>query len=806
MDITRKNFEDINTVEDISMNNLNTTVANVIDNDMLYILSILEQIDKTVGKTFGPHSGYVASELISKRTNVREMKYTKDGQSTLEAMNFQIPTDLMIANEVTKLTLAIKAKSGDGSTTAVRLLYNLVKSSARDIRDHIENIYDYRITTPKVIKLLLDLIKEEVENSKVKSTNYDDIRQIGYISLNCDDDLVKPIEELTEHLKSEKTPLDENFLLMSSVSNEIEETKLIKRPGYRLSVKEFSLDKLVREVEDVKLIFIPNVIDLKLQIIIEELHNFAQTNAFKNKAGKAQKIIYVVSEIDPTVIDLLNKHANTLWETQLRNGETDENKRHDVLNYDFIELDSLREFTKDKREDLCLLLNTQEIYLNDYIELRHEVPEYEDENGNIIKGDKYDNINNRNLWKFKMLATEKEIVKDDGTKVKVTERDHDSIKRDFIKALSTQMLNSTSVNISYTSGDDSLSVTLNEEVTPTNQFLNHLEKLSKVAAAEDKVAANRAKVRLNNLNNKYFLIEIAANGADTARLNMAYRDACMAINSSVRSGFHMGGSVSIYFAVLRVENKVRTLLQNARTERDKIKYETGMFILSKLRESYINIIRGLVPKNISNNVTDLFTSGYIDISTFKFGDTVVISPVETDIETIKGALALFSSFFSSLAIEFSDANSALHAQNITDQVKKKLNEREKRNLSVTEETEEVEEKSEEEIFAEKQFAQAEKEMNERKASMLPLSMANNVRPLNEDFAPRRDKTDYINSIVDRYKPKQLGENVTIEGYDGSLDELSRDIEYEKEKQAEKRRRIAALNQAMITGGNNGFKR
>ena len=159
-----------------------------------------------------------------------------------------------------------------------------------------------------------------------------------------------------------------------------------------------------------------------------------------------------------------------------------------------------------------------------------------------------------------------------------------------------------------------------------------------------------------------------------------------------------------------------------------------------------------------------------------------------------------------MAIEFSDANSALHAQNITDQVKKKLNEREKRNLSVTEEAEEVEEKSEEEIFAEKQFAEAEKEMNERKASMLPLSMANNVRPLNEDFAPRRDKTDYINSIVDRYKPKQLGENVTIEGYDGSLDELSRDIEYEKEKQAEKRRRIAALNQAMITGGNNGFKR
>lgn len=805
MDLTKRNFEDIDTMEDTSLNDLNVTVANVIDNDMLYILSILEQIDRIVGKTFGPYSGYVASELVNKRTNVSEMRYTKDGQSTLEAMNFHIPTDLMIANEVTKLTLAIKGKSGDGSTTAVRLLYNLVKSSAKDIRDHINNIYDYRITTPKVIKLLLDLIKEEVENSKVKSTKYEDLRQIGYISLNCDDDLVKPIEELTDHLKESKTPLDENFLLMSSVSNDIKETKLIKRPGYRLSVKEFMLDRNVREMEDVKLVFIPNVIDLKLQNVIMELHNFATTNAFKNKAGKPQKIVYVVSEIDQTVVDLLNRHANSLWESRIRNGETDESKRKDLLNYDFIELDSLREFTKDKREDLCLLLNTQEIYLNDYIELRHDIPEFKDEFGNIVKGDKYDNANNRNLWKFKMLATEKEVTKENGEKETIVERDHETIRRDFLKALSTQLVNSVSVNISHTSGDDSLSVTLCEDSTPTGQFLNHLDKLAKLAESEDRDVSNRAKVRLQNLNNKYFLIEIAANGADTARLGTAYRDACMAINSSVRSGFHMGGSVSIYFAVLRVENRIRAMINNAKTEREKIKYETALYILSKLRDSYINIIRGLVPKNHSKNVTDLFTSGYIDISTFKFGDTVVISPVETDIETIKGALALFSSFFSSLAIEFSDANSALHAQNITNQVKKKLDDR-LFNKGDINDKEDNKEKTPEEEFVERQFSEAEREMNNRKASMLPLSMANNVRPLNEDFAPRRDKSEYIESIVNRYKPKQLGENVTIQGYDGTLDELSRDIEYQKEKEAEKKRRIAALNQAMITGGNNNFRR
>ena len=100
---------------DENLNNLNTTVSNVVDNNLLYILSVLEKIDETVSKTFGPYSGYVASEIVSNRTKISEMKYTKDGMSTLASMNFFIPTDLMIANEITKLTSRIKQKSGDGS-------------------------------------------------------------------------------------------------------------------------------------------------------------------------------------------------------------------------------------------------------------------------------------------------------------------------------------------------------------------------------------------------------------------------------------------------------------------------------------------------------------------------------------------------------------------------------------------------------------------------------------------------------------------------------------------------------------------
>ena len=41
----------IKEVDTSKLENLDTTVTNTVDNDLFYILSILEQLDKVVGKT-----------------------------------------------------------------------------------------------------------------------------------------------------------------------------------------------------------------------------------------------------------------------------------------------------------------------------------------------------------------------------------------------------------------------------------------------------------------------------------------------------------------------------------------------------------------------------------------------------------------------------------------------------------------------------------------------------------------------------------------------------------------------------------
>ena len=191
-----------------------------------------------------------------------------------------------------------------------------------------------------------------------------------------------------------------------------------------------------------------------------------------------------------------------------------------------------------------------------------------------------------------------------------------------------------------------------------------------------------------------------------------------------------------------------------------------------------------------------FMSGYINPDTNKFGETTVISPVETDIETIRGALALFSSFFSSLALEFQDANSALHAKNISSNVKDLLDRREGKKDDPdgnAHEGNEEEELTEEEKAIKEQFKNAEKEFKDMTNNLLPVGMANNVRPVIDQWATRSDSTEKINKLIEKYGPKEVG-NVTITGYGGDIRNIGSDIERERRRKEEAINRINILQQ------------
>ena len=778
----------IKEVDTSKLENLDTTVTNTVDNDLFYILSILEQLDKVVGKTFGPRSGYVATEMVdhNRKMSASEMRYTKDGQSTVEKMNFFIPTDLMVANEVVKLTGGIKTKSGDGSTTAIRLIYNLIKfaiyTNLYSSEVEKDKFYTRRINTPRVIKFILDKVTNQIDAYKSTALTYENIRNIGYISLNSDDELIKPIDDLINYLKENNTEINKDFRL-SSILTATENTKLITRPGYRLSVDKFRIDRNAREMDDVKLIFLHDLLDLKKQIPIQELHKFAQSNAFKNSNNEPQKIIYVVSEIEQDVVDLISKYRQSAWQ----DSKTE-------LRYDFIELDVIREFTKDKREDLNILLNTQEIYLNDYIELRHEVI-----------GDEYDNASNRNLWKMKVIKTEEEITDAEGNKKVIEKRDHEEYRRKLFKALSIQLANGLPVKLFHAGDDDSLSLSIIGEDKDPTRLNNHIATLKQLAKSEEEKVRARAEVRLNNLNTNNHMIEIGAPVADRARLQTAYRDACMAINSSVKNGYHMGGSVSVLLAILTVYNEVYSKFKEHLTEKEYNYYDTALFILSILRESYTAIIKGLLPTELS--VKEAFLTGYIDVANMKFGEDTVLSPVETDLETIRGGLALFSSFFSSLAIEFDNPQSALHAKNVSDNVKKKLlGEPKKQTIDNTDPTKEevkepVETLSPEEQEIQENFRREEERLNEMKRSMIGIGMANNVRPLEDRFTPRQSDPEAVDRVLKKYGTKQIGENVTISGYAGDPRNIGREIEEKRRLDEAKKERILAIQQRVNVGGN-----
>ena len=159
----------------------------------------------------------------------------------------------------------IKEKSGAGSTTAVKMVYNLVKRAASDIRNNIDKINMYRITAPKVIALVLKRIENIIRTNKLDVTKYEDIWNIGFIALNNDEELAKPLKELIEYLKEHNIPINDKIELFATQSK-TNSTKLITNPGYRMSVPKLVLNPYLNELENVKLVFIPNVIDLKFQI------------------------------------------------------------------------------------------------------------------------------------------------------------------------------------------------------------------------------------------------------------------------------------------------------------------------------------------------------------------------------------------------------------------------------------------------------------------------------------------------------------------------------------------------------------
>lgn len=810
------------------LDNLDTTKINVVENNLLYITSVLERLDYVVSKTYGPFAGYVASQHTSARNKASIFEYTKDGMTTLANLNFMEDTDLIIANVVSMLTLEIKNKSGDGSTTAVKLLYNLVKHAAHAIRDNIPDIHKYRITTPKAIDLVTDLIIKYIDEKTQKSVSYEDLRDVGYIALNNDDYLAKPLDELIDHLKEQNVPVDEELSLFTT-TGQSETTRLIKSPGYLLDLQNLSINDKIKELENVKFIMMPNMLDMTYLPFIEEMHKFGQTHGIKDSKGKPQKIIYIVSELDDHLKMFFKDTICAQWPQYGKE-----------LRYDIIELDYFYDQTKWKREDLAAMFNISEIVINEFLEKRKDIPEYQDANGNIIEGDEYDNKKTVNLLKLKMYPKEVVIGHDEeGNEIKAIERDHTTSRRELFQAFSKQLVNGLEGNISYRGDGTGLCVAVTPGQPIPEKYTSLLTDLKQMAQLEGQEVANIAKRRLVHLKDNFYIIEVAKRIADDQRIITAYRDAVKAINSSAKYGYHMGGSVGVYFAVIKaeleLEKAIATLKQvdtasftsskEKRIHRQSLNvHETALFIVTRLRYAYNTIMTSLLPSGM--NLPQGFSTGYINPKEYLFGDTVVISPVETDKEMIKSVMYVFSQFFSSLALEYNTFQSMFHIMNIEDNIKAILDpkpaEKEPTPVQpqiiytqpptmpippgypaqpmVTPEPvveEPVKEETEEERRAREEFEEyGRKLMAEMQRNSSPILGASpNVIPIGD--VPKGPSPTIEKMIAD-LGPKAIGEGkVVVEGFSGDVSMTGALINRQREEADKKARELRAMLNSQI---------
>ena len=812
------------------LDKLEVTQPNVIENDLLYITSVLERIDQVIGMTYGPKAGNVAYQVSY---NNEGFAYTKDGMTSLEKMCFMHDTDNSILDTVRRTAKKIKDTSGDGSTTATKLIYNLIKFAANDIYDKLPDIQKLRINTPKAIEILIKLILEEIDRGAKKQITYQDLRDTAFIALNNNEFLLEPINELVNFMEANNSPIDDTLVIAIDQING-DKIKINKKPGFTMKNREFIVSPDIKEFKGVKIILINDELNPLSALLVKDLCRFASENT------NDTPILFVASGVDFTIRELLREEKME-YLRQRKN-----------WNCDFLELDYLYQDSGKVREDLAKLTNAQVVRLHEYTETRINTNEVV-EAGAIIKGNRIDRDDNNRFLKWKVLKTsetQEKVRLIDGEKVTKEEVtpvwDYDHFKLELYERMIKNLEGTVLVDIEFRDG---LGLVLYpQDGQPKAPGLDeHIARLVANSKSEQAEVSKEAKARLLSLRDNFYLIGIPNRGVDTDRLWTAYRDAAKSLTSIARYGYHMGGSVSAYLTILKLEIQLETELQKIEAEKltttdiDSVRrnrlreetYSTARYILGLLNDAYGVLIKSLLPENM--DVSKAFKNGYINFRENIFGDTRVISPIETDKVMLEHTLLLFSQIFSSLAIEVENPTSIIHIKNMCNEIDDRLNPKPVVEEEVTnnpqpiippqfvygitsaplpnviplsdpnsvevitkhEGTQEIEltEKTPEE----EHFEKVEKEFRDRiqkEAALRSLQVFSNNVKVDESTPEGKkiDTTGVIKRIEEGLAPKQLNDKVRIEGYvpTRNIKQLGRMIAEAQRKEQEEQNKSQLL--------------
>ena len=664
---------------------LDVTTPNVVENDLLFITAVLSKIDDVVSKTYGPKAGYVA--MVDSSENATGYSYTKDGMATLDNLKFARATENDLAKLVTNLAYEIKNTSGDGSTTAAKVLYGLVKNCTEYLLEN--NVSDrdksnFRIHTPKGVELLINKLEKFLNrdnNDNIKGGTTQDMIDGAYISLNNDAELLKPMEELIYYLEEKKAPIDDT-LRIDAFTSRGNKTKIEKKPGYMLGgAQRFSINRGREFIEDAKLIMLDlNISADMLKFIVTDIMSLAESNINKDN------IVFILRDIDHDAQVYLDNIQKQVTESNLS------------INFDFIVPTTTPGRIETMKKDLSYLTNTEVILFDQSIlEKRTEIPKFIDAHGNIKEGDEIDNFENIGLVKWTAEFKRNQAGQ-------ITSRNYQYGFNKFKSLFEKQMAKGKYVNISRLEGAG-LCLSLADGEVPTEAFNNYYADLLEQSKSDNEDSARDAKERLYFLNDNMYVINVATRKYDGDRIRHAYRDATKAVTSIARYGYHQGGSVGLFLTLenittelgdeyIEILNKFEEAGKVDLDDRDSEWYRSYSRMSNEL-DTYKNAISLSVILNtavgglIKTLLNDITNDKYVDTEELKiveeavanndiipekhiFCNSRVISPVETDLVLTRMALFQFSNLFSSLYIEYSDNMDVAYFEKVTEDIKANL--------------------------------------------------------------------------------------------------------------------------------------
>lgn len=678
----------------LTKNMLDAVQPTVVENDLLFITSVLSKIEDVVSHTYGPRAGYVAR--IENEDRGLGFTYTKDGMTVLDHIHFTRNPELDIARLVCNLADSIKASSGDGSTTAAKLLYYMIKGGAEEILSNDEELRTKRINTPKAVDYIIKKLENRLMSNSVKFeptiimnehirtvedpsnreiirkvASYDDIVDGAYISLNNDSTLVEPFIELANYLEENNIKIDDS-LQIDAYRASNDKTTVETKPGYMLGTKKFVINTELDLMQNVKLIILNMTISINMiRFIIIPILDLAQSQS------DGEKIVFLVNAIDDDAKIMINQVCKDFI-------KEDTNAK---LNFEIIEAPLVYSKLSKMKVDLSYLTDTEVIMVDStMMEIREDIPTVVNPDGTLSEGNAVDNRDTTNLVKWTA-----DFKKDkDGNIVDV---DYNYGFRLFKEKFDKARKKGKYVNISRLQGSG-LCLVLAQGETKTEAFNNYLNEIKESAKSDIDDVAIEAKKRLTFLNDNMYVINVAKRRYDGDRLMDAYRDATKAVTSIAKFGYYMGGSVGLNVIVEEVLEDINLDLGLAKKElniketngepvgtiKESIDIlSTALFITKLLKEGTLYLINGLLSDlfgkrkysgdDLEYDYKEARRNGDIDIFKETYGDTRVIMPVETDLVMTRTVLYQFSNLFSSTLIEYNDPMDTLYYTKVTNDIK-----------------------------------------------------------------------------------------------------------------------------------------